>query len=429
MMKRDMVVIGGGLSGLTAAVVAAQAGHSVVLVERNEKLGGRASSETMKGSVLNMGAHALYRKGAAAAVMQELGIPIHGGTLPVGGTAVMDGKLFTLPVNAGALLTSKLLTWGSKIKFAKLLTRLKAIDTLALGGVSWLDWVAASFPHDRGAQQMMLALGRLWTYADGPEHLSAGAVIKQGQTGLDGVYYLHGGWQSLIDSLRKRAEMEGVTIIKGKADAVLIEGDAIAGVMLAGEKRLDAQAVIAAVAPDEAIRLLGKAGGHYSGQLMKWKEQLSASYASCLDITVKKLPQPKRTFALHMDRPLYYSNHSKAARLNADGHQVVHLLKYQMDAESIDAQKDRRELESWMSMLQPGWRNEIVAERFIPKALVANAMPVLGKAGRPSADDTGVRGLFVSGDWVGEQGMLADAAVASAKEAAHYAIRLLRQYK
>lgn len=425
-MKWDTVIIGGGLSGLIASIVAAQAGHAVVLVERNEKLGGRASSEKMKGSVLNMGAHALYRSGEAAAIIRELGIPIEAGNLPLSGTAVMEGSLFPLPINAGALLTSKFLTWKGRMKLVKLLLRLKAIDSSALRDISWMDWIVKYFPHDRGAQQFMLAMGRLWTYSNCPEKLSAGAIIKQGQVALDGVYYLHDGWQSLIDSLKKRAEIEGVTIIRGKADSILIEGEETAGVVLASEERLAASTVIAAVSPEEAIRLLSKAGGQNSDKLKQWGARMTASYASCLDITVRKLAQPKRSFALHMERPLYYSNHSKAARLNNEGHQVIHLLKYQASVEQIDAAQDRKELEAWMSMLQPGWRNELVSERFIPKALVANTMPILGMAGRPAVEDTGLRGLYVSGDWVGQQGMLADAAVASAKQAAHGVIRFLR---
>jgi pyruvate/2-oxoglutarate dehydrogenase complex dihydrolipoamide dehydrogenase (E3) component len=38
--------------------------------------------------------------------------------------------------------------------------------------------------------------------------------------------------------------------------------------------------------------------------------------------------------------------------------------------------------------------------------------------GRPRPDVPGVEGLYVAGDWVGPEGMLADASMASAKLAA-----------
>lgn len=103
-MKWDTVVIGGGLSGLIASIYAAQAGHSVALVERNEKLGGRASSEVIKGNVLNMGAHALYQSGEGMSIFRELGISIDGGKIPFGGDAVFGGRIHPLPVQTGALL-------------------------------------------------------------------------------------------------------------------------------------------------------------------------------------------------------------------------------------------------------------------------------------------------------------------------------------
>ena len=46
-----------------------------------------------------------------------------------------------------------------------------------------------------------------------------------------------------------------------------------------------------------------------------------------------------------------------------------------------------------------------------------------GTAGRPGPAVPGVRGLFVAGDWVGAEGLLADASVASAARAADLAVR------
>jgi Phytoene dehydrogenase and related proteins len=95
-MRVDTVVIGGGISGLVAAIYAAQAGHSVILVEKNEKLGGRASSTVIKGSVFNMGAHALYRSVQAMRILKELGIPISGKKLPLEGIAEVGSCIRSL---------------------------------------------------------------------------------------------------------------------------------------------------------------------------------------------------------------------------------------------------------------------------------------------------------------------------------------------
>ena len=74
-----------------------------------------------------------------------------------------------------------------------------------------------------------------------------------------------------------------------------------------------------------------------------------------------------------------------------------------------------------LDLMQPGWRNHLAYRRFLPDLIVMNAMPRAdrdGSRGRPGpqVDDAG--GLFVVGDWVGQQGLLVDASLASAKQAA-----------
>lgn len=224
-MTRDVVVIGGGLSGLTAAVLAAQAGRGVTLVERSGKLGGRARSVYRQGSVLNIGPHALYRQGHALAVLRRLGIDVAGGVPPIGGVVAASDGLHDMPASLGLLLKFKLLTARSKLVF--------------------------------GGLMGTLPRRRLWSYVDCPDRLDAGAMLRQGQIGLGGVVYVHGGWQRLVDQLRDRAQAAGVTIGHGAVDRIEMEGRAVAGVTLATGERIDAAAVIAAVPPAEARRLLG----------------------------------------------------------------------------------------------------------------------------------------------------------------------------
>ena len=63
--NENMVVVGAGLAGLTAAITAAEGGAQVTVLEAREHAGGRARTAVVGGFHLNQGAHALYRGGPA----------------------------------------------------------------------------------------------------------------------------------------------------------------------------------------------------------------------------------------------------------------------------------------------------------------------------------------------------------------------------
>jgi len=72
------IVVGGGLAGLTAANALAGDGREVVLLERSEHLGGRATTQEDRGYSLNLGPHALYQGGVAARTLRRWGVPFQG---------------------------------------------------------------------------------------------------------------------------------------------------------------------------------------------------------------------------------------------------------------------------------------------------------------------------------------------------------------
>src|SRR4051812_22543398 len=113
----EVVVVGGGLAGLTAAVYLAQAGRDVTMFEKAHETGGRAISNHFGEFTFNMGAHALYRKGDAEAVLKELGVAFPGGRPANSGFIFYQGKLIDLTVALNPFSKNSVFRFGELLQF------------------------------------------------------------------------------------------------------------------------------------------------------------------------------------------------------------------------------------------------------------------------------------------------------------------------
>ena len=76
--------------------------------------------------------------------------------------------------------------------------------------------------------------------------------------------------------------------------------------------------------------------------------------------------------------------------------------------------RDRAELEAFADLTIPGWREYAEVVQFLPNMTVTHGLAAC--EGRPGVD--AIPGVKIAGDWVGDDGMLADSAVASGLRAA-----------
>jgi len=75
-MTYDVIVVGGGAAGLSAAAYAARAGRSVALFERQATLGGVVQSVERGGFVFDMGLRAVFDAGIVLPMLRELGLQL-----------------------------------------------------------------------------------------------------------------------------------------------------------------------------------------------------------------------------------------------------------------------------------------------------------------------------------------------------------------
>ncbi len=133
---------------------------------------------------------------------------------------------------------------------------------------------------------------------------------------------------------------------------------------------------------------------------------------------------PGADYALGMDAPTYLSVHSAAADLAPPGGALLHLTRY-LAPDEEPAAKHIKELERLADRLRPGWRDRVAQRQRLVGIAVAHDYPRWRNGGRRApvvVED--MPGLFLAGDWVGDEGILSDAAAASAtlagREAAAY---------
>jgi phytoene dehydrogenase-like protein len=402
----DVVVVGGGLAGLTAAATAAGAGCTVVVVDGRSP-GGRARSTERDGFLLNEGAHALYTAGRGAEILAGLGVAFHGGPPALKGTHTWwDGRRRAMPVGAASLATSRLLGWRAKAAAASLWGVFgagRAEDATGLSVAEWLD--RRRVPAD--LQRFVGVLARTATYCADLDRLAAPAAIAQMSLAQRGVLYLDDGWQTLVDGLRRVAEGLGTCVVADEVVTGLVaDGDVWA--VVTPERTLVARhVVLAAGGPEQAVRLAGRDPG--------WTDGAGPSvHAACLDIGASVPPEVP--LLLSADAPLYLSQHTPAAaRLASDGATLVHALRYLRVGEQLAPTAARAELDEHTTRAGLP-RERRVMERFLHRMTVAHGLPIADRR-RPRGDELAADGLFAAGDWVSDE-MLADAAIASGAAAA-----------
>lgn len=399
----DVVVIGGGLAGLTAAATARAAGASVVVLE-GQAPGGRARVTEREGFTFNLGAHALYLGGEAMEVLTRLGIRPEGSRPPLRDYRLhLDGGLHRMPAGPGSLLGTTALGARSKAKLAALLARLPKLDPPALAGRSADDWIGDLDLRDDGAA-VLRALLRIGTYADDFSTFDAGAAVQQlKRAAAKGVLYLDGGWAQLTEGLRRQVDLRSRVKVQALTDAGVVETDA---------GTFHGRSVVVAAGPPAACAAVLPADPG-------WGDLGDPLYAAALDVGVRGVPSPG--YVLGVDVPVYGTTQSPPARQAPDGDSVVAVLRYG----TRNAVDDRAQLEGWLPHLgvEP---DAVVTSRFLARMAVVGASPRAangGLAGRPAVTASGVDGTFLAGDWVGPHGHLADAALASGEAAGRAAAR------
>lgn len=282
MSKHDVVVVGGGISGLTFAFEAARAGRSVLVLEREEKPGGCLSSHrTAGGYWFELGAHTCYNSYAGFAELVEL-CGLRDEVLPRAKTHLrfLDGDRLVPGSNLGVLL--RLFSWPeAAVSLPRMLGAKKEGKT-----------VEEFYSRIVGRRNYATVLGPMLSAvpSQNADGFPAGMLFKMRDTrrkDFPRSFTLRGGLQSMTDTL---ARQSGVEVATGRA-AVSLSANGPGWVVETEDgERHEAGVVAVAAPPSAAASVLGASAPELAAEVSRVKDTVVESLAFAVRASKVKLP-------------------------------------------------------------------------------------------------------------------------------------------
>jgi hypothetical protein len=258
--------------------------------------------------------------GALRLAIDQLGVTCQGAPAPADGGKLLWGEaVHPMPSTAFSLMTAAPLSSLDRIELAFVLGQIAQCR---------LDGRARSFSQVVGryrpkVRKIVEGLARLSTYPNSPDQLDGRATLAQIRLSFSNVIYVDRGWGTIVNGLSEIAENHVAELLTGAPVATLNQDHGEWRAQLLEGPLVAARSVILTTDPSSCARLvpavweLGAAAG-----------QATPVNAVCLDLALFSLPNPQNGFALSIDEPIYFSLHSKTAKLAPDGGALLHLAWY-----------------------------------------------------------------------------------------------------
>ncbi len=359
-----MTIVGAGISGLVAAIEAAERGWQVTVAEAHSQPGGRARSLS-KGFRANLGPHAIYTDGPFWSWLERRGLA----------PPVVAAPARPPLVRMGGRLGRRMTDLGEAIA---------VLPAGAPADESFRGWLRRHV--DPTTAEAIIGLTFIVTYDHDPGRLSAHFCYDRLRRAPgDGARYVVGGWSTLINALTRRATNLGVQV------------------------RLRTRLMTYPTTPTVVATSLAAARRVTGDQSLRW----TGARAAALDYGLQTNSDLVWFRLLDLDDRIYAARYSLAdSTLAPPGHELLQVAAACQPWEhKADVQRRVNQLldDAW-----PGWRGCVRWHRGTVLADCTGAVEMPGKSwrDRPGVD----RGmtLKVATDQSAAPGLLAEVGVAAA---------------
>lgn len=237
-MAKHIIVIGGGMTGTSAAHRLNQLGYTVTIIEKNDRLGGRVHSHHVGGTSVEMGAGFLTaRYTNLMKFLTESGLSARLRRQHSPSGILRHGQVTMVSIRV--LLGNRALSWGAKLQAIPLLVKALlawgALDTHAFWKAQQYDTKSVTeMVSGKGGKEFLEYVLQpilngyfYWT----PEHTSQAMMLILVREALShGTYRLGGGLQQIPEALAKGStvlighEVQSVTHTKYSYSVVASSG-------------------------------------------------------------------------------------------------------------------------------------------------------------------------------------------------------------
>jgi hypothetical protein len=348
-----IVVIGSGLSGLSAALHLSAENHHVVLLESKERIGGRGTSEQIDRISFGFGPHLLLKNG-----------PVHR----------LTKKLSRVRLHMQPLRVEHIVTTNGFLR------------PQSYAGIAEFRRAIRRIDETSDAVQ---CLNLLATY--GMDLRSSSKRIKE--FAKHNAMVTAEGWAGIVGRFASALDEIGVYVETNCKVASI--GDH--SVRLVDKRKVDADAIVLACGPKSTKKLLKPLD---IGELQPIHHQ----YASTIDVALSSNPMGNYHCIIDAEQQQFVYHLSRIQP------RMVHPGSILSAAKLISSPNENGldTLSTFLDERLAGWRQHIVNVR------EQASIPVWMRS-ENSEDMFAEHGLYLAGDWLASEYLLADAAVESGK--------------